>query len=134
MGSKSFALEPLGNDNGARGPRLEIDEFLMDNDMSNLFLQALRNLQLDSLKEVDGGMNLLNHYALSAIHGAPREAWNGYENTRKSTGNSTGYCHHSEDTFPTWHRPYMFAYEVCLILTTHTLCSYRVHADHWFSR
>ncbi|KAF2024336.1 hypothetical protein EK21DRAFT_117886 [Setomelanomma holmii] len=63
----------------------------------------------DSLKEFDGGMNLLNHYALSAVHGYPREKWNGYPNT---TGD--GYYHHSKDSFSTWHWPYMTAYEIAI--------------------
>ncbi|KAF2116017.1 common central domain of tyrosinase-domain-containing protein [Lophiotrema nucula] len=104
-----YVLEPL-KDDGLRGPRLEIDELLIDNDLANLFLQALRNIQLNSLTEVNGGMNMFNHYALSAVHGAPREEWNGYENR----AGRYGYCHHSEDTFPTWHRPYMMSYEIAI--------------------
>lgn len=95
-------------DDGGRDPRLEIDEFLLDNDMSNLFLLALSVMMKDSLKPVNGGMNLLNYYAMGSIHGAPREKWSGVPNN----ASPNGYCHHSRPTFPTWHRPYMKLFEV----------------------
>lgn len=43
--------EGLPND-GRRGLRLELDEFLQDNEMTNLFLVALSQMQQDSLVPV----------------------------------------------------------------------------------
>lgn len=41
------------------------------------------------------------------IHGLPRIPWN-----KVGAKNFTGYCAHSVDTFPTWHRPYLALFEV----------------------
>lgn len=60
-----YVLKPLPDD-GRRGFRVEIDEFLSNNAMTNLFLIALRELQkksLEPLKENDP--NWLNFYALA---------------------------------------------------------------------
>ena len=109
MADANWVLKPLVED-GKRIPRLEIDEFMADNAMVNLFLLALGELQKNSLKEVGGKPNWLNYYALGSIHGQPRESWNGIDNV-----GAYGYCHHSKDTFPTWHRPYMMMFEVILL-------------------
>ena len=87
--------------------RLEIDEFLADNAMTNLFLLALEAMQQNSLATPESGKpNWWSFYSLGGIHGLPREKWAGYENKAKY-----GYCHHGMNTFPTWHRPYMFQFE-----------------------
>ena len=126
----SNMLTPLPDD-GTRGPRLEIDEFCLDNEMTNLFLIALSKLQQNSLDKVDEKPNWMNFYAIAGqscqscrykagsntfpgIHGQPTEAWNGV-----GDASVNGYCHHSLNTFPTWHRPYMFLFEVyhhCILL------------------
>jgi hypothetical protein len=112
MADDRYLLKPLADD-GKRGYRLEIDEFMADNAMVNLFLLALSELQKNSLREINGKPNWLNYYALAGIHGQPQEEWNGFKNDR-----NYGYCNHSEDTFPTWHRPYMMLYEVFSFLCT----------------
>lgn len=69
MIDERYVLEPLGRDGGKRGFRREIDEFLDDNWMTNLFLIALRELQQNSLEPIDGGdqPNWLNFYALAGL-------------------------------------------------------------------
>lgn len=86
-------------DDGKRGYRLEIDEFMADNAMVNCFLLALLSLQQNSLKSVNGSPNWLNYYALGSIHGFPTENWNGFPDGEDG---KYGYCHHDNDTFPTW--------------------------------
>lgn len=86
--------------------RLEIDEFIQDNALTNLFLLAL-----DSLMK-DYGENWWSYYNIAGIHGLPAEAWNGVQS---GSGNSrTGYCSHSSGIFPTWHRAYVSMIEVRL--------------------
>lgn len=46
------------------------------------------------------------------IHGAPGLTWGGVE---AIPGNENiGYCNHVSILFPSWHRPYLALYEVCL--------------------
>lgn len=90
--------------------RLEIDELLGDNALTNLFLLGLIELQKDSIKDPKTNEpNWWSFYSLGGIHGLPRENWDGYQNDA-----NYGYCHHGRNTFPTWHRPYMFQFEQAL--------------------
>ena len=98
MGSQTqfkpdYVLKALPDD-GTRGYRVELDEFMADNDMVNLFLIALRAMQLNSLEPTDKGkMNLLKFYALAAVHGRPSEDWNNYPNKPVDNSSSLyGYC------------------------------------------
>lgn len=132
MADERYTLKPLTNEDGKRIYRLEIDEFLADNEMTNLFLIALAELQKDSLRLWNREPDWLTYYSVAGlfswllfrailinlgIHGNPTEEWNGYPNN----SSKIGYCHHSKNTFPTWHRPYMFLFEViplalCIVL------------------
>ena len=122
MADERYTLKPLTNTDGKRIYRLEIDEFLADNEMTNLFLIALAELQKDSLRHWNREPDWLTYYSVAGlypwhlspailiclgIHGQPRDEWNGY-----SHEDGEGYCHHSANTFPTWHRAYMFLFEV----------------------
>ncbi|KAI9706216.1 MAG: hypothetical protein M1820_004977 [Bogoriella megaspora] len=112
MSTNPYLLTSLPND-GSRGYRVEIDEFVEDNAMTNLFLIALSNVQADSLQAVKDDKNndipnWLNFYSAASIHGLPTENWNGIQNPALE---GYGYCHHGLDTFPIWHRPYMAFYE-----------------------
>jgi hypothetical protein len=65
-------VKPLPNES-TRGYRVEIDEFVEDNEMTNLFLIALSNLQKDSLKPVKdakgkGVPNWLNFYVAAGVY------------------------------------------------------------------
>ena len=63
-----IVVKPLPQLNGiTRGNRLEIDEFIADNDMTNLFLLALASIQKKSLEEKDGKPNYMKYYALGGI-------------------------------------------------------------------
>lgn len=104
--------------------RVEIDEFLSDNDMTNLFLLALEAMQQEDPSKSTANKNedWWTFYSLSGetisttflyhilinkgIHGLPREAWDGVPSK------GWGYCTHGELVFPTWHRVYIAMFEV----------------------
>ena len=130
--------------------RVEIDEFLADTKMTNLFLLALDGMQQAGLgmlgaEEVERkqktSVSPLNdkdkvdwwtYYNLSGrplfsdythmislpvgIHGYPLENWNGvkarmpveYEDGRYKNY----FCRHGSIVFPTWHRAYIYQFEV----------------------
>ena len=63
--SDRYVLKPLTNETGKRGYRLEIDEFLLDNEMTNLFLIALTEMQKNSLRFYkDNEPDWLTYYSL----------------------------------------------------------------------
>jgi hypothetical protein len=110
-------------DSGPKAYRLDIDEFLADNAMTNLFLLALSEMQKNSIKYAKSDkLNWWSFYSIAgmmtsiprslsclAIHGLPKEDWagSGYPNQE-----TFGYCHHGMNTFPSRHHPYMFQMEV----------------------
>jgi tyrosinase len=54
-------------------------------------------------------------------HGYPEGAWDNAPAPRKDPKNPKkgdqpygGYCNHNGLNFPTWHRPYMALFEVCV--------------------
>lgn len=50
------------------------------------------------------------------IHGCPKVPWDNVEgkNLKVDRDDWWGYCAHSVETFPTWHRPYIAMMEVGL--------------------
>ncbi|KAI9845231.1 MAG: hypothetical protein M1837_004986 [Sclerophora amabilis] len=106
------ALKP-----GAARVRLEIDEFLYDNDRTNLFLLALAEMQKEdpTKKSADNTEDWWTFYSLSSIHGLPPELWNNVPNLNegkgKVAGSGRGYCTHGSLVFPTWHRVYVLMFE-----------------------
>ena len=105
--------------------RLEIDEFLADNAMTNLFLLALEEVQHQPIEAVEkenwwsfynlAGMfttDVLSQHQPTclAIHSEPNEMWNGVPSESKD-GKGI-YCTHGSTVFPTWHRAYVMMYEV----------------------
>ena len=67
MADDRYVLKPLTNDDGKRGYRLEIDEFLGDNEMANLFLIALAEIQTNSLRQYQGKPDWLTYYSLAGL-------------------------------------------------------------------
>ena len=67
MADDRYVLRPLPNKDGKRSYRLEIDEFIADNEMTNLFLIALSELQNDSLRLFDGKPDWLTYYAVASM-------------------------------------------------------------------
>ncbi|KAJ5907811.1 hypothetical protein N7495_000493 [Penicillium taxi] len=91
--------------------RLEIEEFLGDNHMTNIFLLALEAIHQEAMEPVDK-QNWWTAYSLGGIHGSPREKWNGVEfSTADPKISPYGYCTHGMLMFPTWHRVYIGMFE-----------------------
>lgn len=100
-------VDITGVTEGRNGPavplRTEINEFIQNKDMLNIYLLGLQRMQ--SLPKTDK----LSWFQIGGIHGRPYTAW---DNVSGIAGNNTGYCTHSSILFPTWHRPYVAVYEV----------------------
>ncbi|KAJ6261097.1 Tyrosinase [Drechslerella dactyloides] len=78
--------------------------FAADADLLNLFLCGLENMQ-----NMDQNTRE-SFFQIAGIHGAPYTSWDGEDGP--NTG--SGYCTHASILFPTWHRPYLAAYEQIL--------------------
>lgn len=62
--------------------------------------------------------NQLSFYRLGGIHGFPYQPWGETSGVTKPTNGWQGYCTHGTVAFPTWHRPYVAAVEVRIIICT----------------
>ena len=112
--------------------RVEIDEFLADTKMTNLFLLALQKMQTDGIGTLENGkVDWWTYHNLSSmsplfvwlykclidigIHSYPQEDWNGIKARlppEYNTAASRNYCRHGSVVFPTWHRAYVYQFEV----------------------
>lgn len=66
-----YLVKPMPNES-TRGYRMEIDEFVEDNELTNLFLIALSNLQKNSLEPIKDAQgkdipNWVNFYAAAGM-------------------------------------------------------------------
>nr|BBU25293.1 tyrosinase [Grifola frondosa] len=86
--------------------RLEINDFIKDEDMLNIYLLALTNVQNADQNEVTSA------YQVGGIHGLPYTPWNGVNPAEDHR--FPGYCTHGSVIFPTWHRPYVALIEQVL--------------------
>ncbi|KAI9767433.1 MAG: hypothetical protein M1840_005662 [Geoglossum simile] len=105
----AFAITGVQSGRGPNGSvplRLEIRELQRNPDLWNLYILGLERLQSVDQKE------LLSYYQLSGIHGRPYIPWDGVGPSKN--GGSNGYCTHTSNLFPTWHRPYLAVYEQAL--------------------
>ncbi|KAI9789436.1 MAG: hypothetical protein M1835_001679 [Candelina submexicana] len=94
--------------------RVEIDEFLADNDMTNLFLLALEAMYPEDPNKSGETEDWWTFYSLGSIHGLPSELWNNVKNGNDPEGqkfSGSGYCTHGSLVFPTWHRVYIAMFE-----------------------
>jgi tyrosinase len=94
---------------GARGVRLEIRELVLPENehLRNMYILGLARMQAKPVNDPR------SWYQISGIHGLPDEAWDGFE-LAGGPGPEPGYCVHTTNRFPTWHRPYVALFEVCL--------------------
>lgn len=116
-------------------PRKEIDQFICDEHVANLFLLALVELQNnDGVCESDGQTNVpFSWYGMCSIHGRPYKIWRGIDQATVKAAKqypdnieppqtlNAGYCSHSSVLFPTWHRPYVSMMEQTICLKMHFL-------------
>ncbi|KAJ8453836.1 hypothetical protein ONZ51_g13376 [Trametes cubensis] len=108
MSSKSsllLTIGPLGGEtSGAVAPnRMEINDFVKDEKMFSLYIQALQIMMDTPQDEPD------SFFQIAGIHGLPYVSWNGVG--EESPAEAAGYCTHSSVLFPTWHRPYVSLFE-----------------------
>jgi tyrosinase len=92
--------------------RLEIDDFIQDEKLANLYFLALEAfMQNDIYKQP------FSYYEISGIHGQPYRAWDNvtsanFTPTGSPTSRDSGYCAHGSVLFPVWHRAYLAQFEV----------------------
>ena len=116
--------------------RKEIDEFIKDADCFNLYLLALIDLERlpgTHKNEYYGTRRPewdapFSYFQVAGIHGKPFAPWDGVTQEslgiRRHQGDDAvhqpsvqaGYCSHSSDLFPTWHRAYLAMYEQTVFL------------------
>jgi len=114
---------------GGAPNRLEINEFVKNEKFFSLYIQALREFSFNfqvlrtRLKCRKERMQKTNQgddqsfFQIGGIHGIPSKPWDGA--VGNPSGQGKGYCTHSSVLFPTWHRPYVALYEVCLHVHAH---------------
>ncbi|KAG8932443.1 hypothetical protein FRC02_001122 [Tulasnella sp. 418] len=88
--------------------RLAIEDLIEDQLQFSLFIQALAKMMAEPQDQ------LIAHYQVGGIHGLPPVKWNGSGGDDSVSDNWKGYCTHSTNIFPTWHRPYVALYEQVL--------------------
>ena len=82
--------------------------------------QIVRYLLIRFLVEVMSSSNqaiVQSFFSVAGIHGLPFQPWDGVLGNKPFNPNSNqwgGYCTHGSTLFPTWHRPYVMLYEVCV--------------------
>ncbi|KAI0742179.1 hypothetical protein BC629DRAFT_1274631, partial [Irpex lacteus] len=106
-------------------PRREIHELVADIWQFSLFIQALLHMQERDPEDPT------SYYALAGIHGYPYQPWpvshsstdDADTNTPKNKTQLLGDCTDGTVLFPTWHRPYILALEVSLLVSSTHLAS-----------
>ncbi|RMD41599.1 hypothetical protein DV735_g3553, partial [Chaetothyriales sp. CBS 134920] len=105
--SASAAINIVGagslSQDGPQPLRYEINTFSQSGPGWDLYVQALAAIQ--ARDEADP----MSYFQISgtSIHGYPNLPWDGVV----GTGTYPGYCMHSSELFPTWHRPYLALFE-----------------------
>lgn len=102
--SESF-VPVLGVPGNDIHPRLEVRHMLFKKpNQWTLFVLALQKFQHMSQSDK------LSYYQIAAIHGVPRQDWDGVEQCSNCHG-ADGYCTHDSVLFPAWHRTYLALFE-----------------------
>lgn len=93
--------------------RLEIDDFLLDTELANLYFLAMASYMGE-----EAARSPFSYFEISGIHGQPNRPWDGQPqssewvpNTPNGDARKYSYCAHSSLVFPTWHRAYLAQFE-----------------------
>lgn len=89
---------------GTPYPRLEIRTLEQNSDLFNLYLLGLERFQATDQED------MLSYFQVAGIHGRPFFEWDGVRPVEGGEG--MGYCVHTTNLFPPWHRPYLALFEV----------------------
>ncbi|KAF9069697.1 tyrosinase [Rhodocollybia butyracea] len=91
---------------GGAPNRLEIHDFVKQEDQFSLYIQALQFIYSGkSQDEVD------SFFQIGGIHGLPYIPWDGSGSKPVDSDAWEGYCTHGSVLFPTFHRPYVLLIE-----------------------
>ena len=106
--------------------RREISEFASPSDPLTQKQWTLFVLALEKFQNMPVDQKL-SYFQVAGIHGFPETPWDlasaPKQDPKPPPGQVTlppgwqpygGYCHHNTIAFPTWHRPYMLLFEVCI--------------------
>ncbi|OBR08255.1 Tyrosinase [Colletotrichum higginsianum IMI 349063] len=93
---------------GDKPLRLEIDDFLQDVELANLYFLALEAFMSKKVSQ-----DPFSYYEICGIHGQPWRAWDGVTSadfgpSPGSVDPRSGYCSHGSVVFPTWHRQALY--------------------------
>lgn len=96
---------------GDRPLRLEIDDFIQDVELANLYFLTLEAFMAKGIAE-----SPFSYYEISGIHGQPWRAWDRVTSANFGPAPGrinprSGYCSHGSVIFPTWHRVYLAQFE-----------------------
>jgi tyrosinase len=102
---------------GQTALRLEIDDFIVDKELANLYFLALEAFMANDIYK-----QAFSYYEISGIHGEPYRPWDGvtsanFQPTGSSSNKNRGYCAHGSVLFPVWHRAYLAQFEVLFIVS-----------------
>lgn len=101
-------------------PRLEISKLWLSEDPHiqkqwTLFILSLAKFKAEPVNKK------LSFFQIAGIHSSPETPWDGADappgdpdNPGPGDNPFGGYCQHNTLLFPTWHRPYMLLFEVCV--------------------
>lgn len=98
--ARAGQINVQGATNGQH-PRLDIRELQKNADQWNLYLIAMERFMGKPREDP------MSYYQLAGIHGRPFVQWN-----NQGLKHSAGYCPHGQNTFGSWHRPYLAIFEV----------------------
>ncbi|KAF1930387.1 Di-copper centre-containing protein [Didymella exigua CBS 183.55] len=97
-------------------PRLEIRELQRNPDLFNVYLLGLQRWQNTSQDDK------FSYFQIAGIHGRPFISWDGVAGrSQPPEGYKEGYCHHSSNLFPTWHRPFLALVEEWIFISARTV-------------
>ncbi|KAJ8112746.1 hypothetical protein OPT61_g4959 [Boeremia exigua] len=121
-------LGVLGHGLNSTAPRLEIRELQRNPDLFNVYLLGLQRWQSTSQD------NKFSYFQVAGIHGRPFIPWDDVAGRpQPPEGYKEGYCHHSSNLFPTWHRPFLALVEERIYYHAREVVSESPEGD-WKSR